>query len=456
MVVVPCRRRHLRVGRAGEWVGVVERVAVVVRVLLVVLDGVGRVALRRPDRRIGAVALRHRLGQRGRPAERVARLRHRQRGRGDALAPAQGGDEIRLTLVFKGQGVGIARVVDAQHGRAVRGDGAALDRALVLRILMVARNGLHDRFNGRAGRAGQVLGMRGGVGIAAVRVLEVVFDLVRRVLSGLPLGVERQAVHRHRAAGKGVLTRRVGVPAAEHIAGLDRLRQRGEAHARAEVHLLRLPAALRQRSAVRLKPEVAACAVVVQLHDGLAVRADRRRGHGAAIHLRVIVGEAVLAPRAEVDRGSGRAGPALDGPLVVDEQITLHAVRTLRVALDAVGRVGARRPLRRKGHIACDRHAAALRVGGEALEAFKGIALHGRCGRVGRAAVLDGVHDVGQRLTPELAVGEGHVEGFSLVIDPHHGAAVSADSLLRHARAGIIIVVHAVHRAGARRNSRPL
>ena len=456
MVVVPCRRRHLRVGRAGERVGVAERVAVVVRVLLVVLDLVGNVALRRPDRRVGAVALRHRLGQRGRPAERVARLRHRQRGLADALAPAPGGNDVRLARVLKGQGIGIARVVDAQHGRAVRGDGAALDRALVLRILMVARNGLHGRFNGRAGRAGQVLGLRGGVGIAAVRVLEVVFDLVRRILSGLPLGIEGQAAHRHRAAGKGVLTRRVGVPAAEHIAGLDRLRQRGEAHARAEVHLLRLPAALRQRSAVRLKPEVAACAVVVQLHDGLAIRADRRRGHGAAIHLRVIVGEAVLAPRAEVDRGSGRAGPALDGPLVVDEQIALHAVHTLRVALDAVRRVVARQPLRRKGHVARDRHAAALRIGGEALEALKGVALQGKRGRVGRAAVLDGINDVGQLRAPECAVGEGHVVGLSLVIDPHHGAAVRLDGLLRHARAGIIIVVHAVHRAGARRNSRPL
>ena len=327
-------------------------------VLLVAGERVRCTRTRRPDRRVGAVALRHGLRQRGRPAERVARLRHRQRGRGDALAPAPGGDEVRLARVLKGQGIGIARVVDAQHERAVRGDGAALDRALVLRILMVARNGLHDRFNGRAGRAGQVLGLRGGVGIAAIRVLEVVFDLVRRVLSGLPLGIERQAAHRHRAAGKGVLTRRVGVPAAEHIAGLDRLRQRGEAHARAEVHLLRLPAALRQRSAVRLKPEVAACAVVVQLHDGLAVRADRRRGHGAAIHLRVIVGEAVLAPRAEVDRESGRTGPALDGLLVVDEQIALHAVHTLRVALDAVRRVVARQPLRRKAHVARDRHAA--------------------------------------------------------------------------------------------------
>ena len=57
--------------------------------------------------------------------------------------------------------------------------------------------------------------------------MEVVLELVRPVLSGLPLGIEGQAAHRHRAAGKGVLTRRVGVPAAEHIAGLDRLRQRG-------------------------------------------------------------------------------------------------------------------------------------------------------------------------------------------------------------------------------------
>ena len=428
------RRRDLRVGRAGQAVGVREGVAAAGHVLLIVLDRVADIALRRPDRRVGDVLPRHgqRARQRGRPAQVVARPR--RRGHGERLAPAERLLAHGLIAVLERDLVGVAGEIRRQHQAAVRRDRAGFDRALMRGVHMVARKGL-GKLRRRAGRAVQRFGLR-LLGVAAVRVLQEIACGVSGVAARDPLGIQRQAARELGVKAVRILARGVRKPAREGVALLHGRVRLGDLRA-VDIRLF-----VDQRAVRFAEGDRVARAVVVNFEDGLAVRTD---GEPDVFRLgrRLIVAQTRCVQlddgvkRRRGDLLPGRAVIAIfDCALAVVQQVAL-AADALYIVLYAVGDVAAGQPLRGVARAAANRHAPVAVVvflDAVAHVAVKLIAAAGKFRRVHRLAVAPDGHGA---LVRARAIHEVEGDGilFACVVNFHDGAAVRRDRLLAEALA---------------------
>ena len=294
-----------RVGGPGQGILIRQRVSVVVRVLLMVVDGIGDAALGRQHRRVNGVLRGHhrRVGERGTPAQGVA-VRDRCLRRGDGRAPARRlGLQLRPVL-FEHRGILHAVVVQLEHQTAVR-----RDRSSLVGLFRVEREvviGLCGRGDGRVGGPGQGLRLRGLVGIGPVRVLLIVLHGIGGVAVGSPPGVKRQVA---RDARVEVIRRFhaavIVIPTVEGIPGPC---GRGRLNDPPAVYAL-LACRAGQRTLLRIEGHGIAAAGIVELDDGLSVSGDGLPAVGAAVvvdqsrntqfeavvHRSLLVGLAVVA-----------------------------------------------------------------------------------------------------------------------------------------------------------------
>ena len=250
--------------------------------------GIQRQRLRGHDRRGRGLA--RRLGV---PPRKGVAVVHGL-ARADGLADLEGHlcGRGRTAVAMEGHGVGVTVVVQPEHERAVRRDGAAGRR--LLRVEMEVRIALFRRRDRLAGHAGERSGVRLRIAVV-VRVLLVIFNPVRRRRACRPLGVERHVVrgHPHAVAHRRGI-RLIRVPAGKGVA---RLFQRGrEDHGIVGHHIaaLRRIAAARRRAAVEHPCQRIGYALIIEVDVRKPARGDRVGLLYRAVDPRFTVGDAAL------------------------------------------------------------------------------------------------------------------------------------------------------------------